>query len=230
MSTTRHLSCPALGSETQPYSLILLNTAFIEPVYALLRPLSRYSLAADGAANHLHRLIQTQPELPGPTHIVGDLDSVDKEAIAFFAGTEVREIPSQDWNDLQKCLEVAGQLPDVGKVYIVASMYGRVDHTLAIFSSLFDPQYQGLEMVLVDQRNISLPVFPGNTQIDLSESWTRCGLIPIERSVVTTTGLQWNVHQQVMELGGLVSSSNQATARQVTITSSGKLLWTASVA
>lgn len=228
MSTTHHLSCPALACVTQPYSLILLNTAFIEPVYALLRPLSRYSLAADGAANRLHHLIQIQPELSAPTHIVGDLDSVDKEAIEFFGGTELREVPSQDWNDLQKCLQIAQQLPDVGRVYIVASMYGRVDHTLAIFSSLFDPQYQGLEMVLVDQMNMSVPIFPGNTHIDLSESWTKCGLIPMERSVVTTLGLKWNLHQQVMELGGLVSSSNQATARQVSVTSSGKLLWTAS--
>jgi thiamine pyrophosphokinase len=122
------------------------------------------------------------------------------------------------------------ELGDVGRVYIVASMFGRVDHTLATISSLFDPQYQGLELVLVDQSNISLPVFAGNTIIDLPNGCARCGLIPIERSVVTTTGLKWNLTEQVMELGGLISSSNELTANQVTITSSGKLLWTASIA
>ena len=230
MAGVRHLVCPRLGGETQQFSLVLLNTAFIEPVYALLRPYSRYSLAADGAANRLYTLIKANPSIASPTHIVGDLDSVRKETVEFFGQTEVREIPSQDWNDLQKCLEVMKGLGCVGRVYVVASMYGRVDHTLANISSLFDPQYQSLDLVMLDQANFSIPIFPGTTHIHLPADpyWTKCGLIPMERSTVTLTGLKWCMNQEVMEVGGLVSSSNEPVARVVTVNTTGKLLWTAS--
>jgi thiamine pyrophosphokinase len=58
-----------------------------------------------------------------------------------------------------------------------------------------------------------------------------CGLIPLGGAVdsVTTTGLQWNLQNQGTSFGGLVSTSNCAVNRVVTVTSSQPLVFTAQV-
>jgi thiamine pyrophosphokinase len=62
-----------------------------------------------------------------------------------------------------------------------------------------------------------------------------CGLIPLGFACenVTTTGLKWNLHQDALSFGGLVSTSNRMVADTVTIeivdSSSHPLLFTAEI-
>lgn len=107
-------------------------------------------------------------------------------------------------------------------------MFGRVDHTFSNFSSLFDPKYRSFDLVMLDEKNTSFALFPGFYSVQIASNWRKCGLIPFERCVVTTTGLKWNLNGDVLEFGGLVSSSNEALTEVITVRTSGKLLWTAS--
>ena len=57
-----------------------------------------------------------------------------------------------------------------------------------------------------------------------------CGLLPLAGSTtVTTTGLRWNLQDDVMKFGGLISTSNEMAAARVTVKSSLPILWTMSV-
>lgn len=55
-----------------------------------------------------------------------------------------------------------------------------------------------------------------------------CGLIPIQGRCdkVITTGLKWNLGDQPMEFGGLVSSSNRVMNEVVTVETSSPMLFT----
>ena len=224
MSGTVHL---ALSTVPTRYSLVMLNTGGVEGVYRRLRNGAEYALVADGAANRLWKWGQLDSgEMP--THIVGDMDSIERQAEEYFQGVQREVQDSQDFNDCQKCLDLLLALGVSGRVYLLSSMFGRVDHTLACFSSLFDPKYRNLELVMVDEKNTSCALFPGRSSVEIDLKWKICGLIPFERSIVTTTGLQWDLHGDVMEFGGLISSSNKALGEVVTVETNGKLLWTAS--
>lgn len=56
-----------------------------------------------------------------------------------------------------------------------------------------------------------------------------CGLIPIGKPVkATTIGLRWNLHADLLDFEGLVSTSNRNIDPVVTVYCDGPLLWTVS--
>ena len=57
---------------------------------------------------------------------------------------------------------------------------------------------------------------------------THCGLFPLCQSVnnVTTTGLKWNLSNQRMEYGALISTSNLINSEEITISADSILVWT----
>ena len=62
-----------------------------------------------------------------------------------------------------------------------------------------------------------------------------CSLLPLGGPVrnVTTTGLQWDVHDAPMRFGGLVSSSNRAADAEsglITVCTSEPLVWSCDLA
>jgi thiamine pyrophosphokinase len=67
-----------------------------------------------------------------------------------------------------------------------------------------------------------------------------CGLLPMAGKCrsATTTGLRWNLEKQALEMGGLISTSNEfaspspsASSREVVVTveNSDPLLWTTAI-
>lgn len=64
------------------------------------------------------------------------------------------------------------------------------------------------------------------------DSGVKCGLIPVGGRVenVTTEGLKWDMSEQCLEYGGLVSSSNEAVSPVITVETSHRVLFTVEIA
>ncbi|PIK33414.1 thiamine pyrophosphokinase 1-like protein [Apostichopus japonicus] len=76
----------------------------------------------------------------------------------------------------------------------------------------------------------------GHHTIDISSGLegSTCGLFPLggKCEAITTTGLKWNLNQDQMEFGGLISSCNtyEKDATEVTVENNSPILWTMDIA
>lgn len=182
-----------------------------------------------------------------PDLIIGDLDSITDETKAYYRDVRTVQVIDQDRNDLDKALEAAASYR---RVVVFGVFGGRLDQQMASIQALYC--YPDREIFLYDDTSMAVLVPAGETSIILAttggaaESTTTtgttnntqhavvsegptCGLIPVGRPVrsMTTTGLQWNLHKQGMEFGGLVSTSNRVVNREVKIVSSEPFVFTA---
>jgi thiamine pyrophosphokinase len=180
-----------------------------------------------------------------PNLIIGDLDSITDETKAYYRDVRTVQVLDQDRNDLDKALEAAAAYR---RVVVFGAFGGRLDQQMASIQALYC--YPDREIFLYDDTSMAVLVPAGETSIFLATTTSTtttstttntqhavvsegptCGLIPVGRPVrsITTTGLQWNLHEQGMEFGGLVSTSNRVVPdnREVTIVSSEPLVFTA---
>ena len=126
---------------------------------------------------------------------------------------------------------------------VLGAFGGRMDQQMSVLSSLV--RWQGIfgRVVLLGEDNCSYLLEPGYKHVirliddDALIEGLTCGLIPINGPVdgITTEGLAWNLLNDRLEMGVRISSSNSLQAglqpstysgRQVTVETSGKLLWT----
>ena len=99
-------------------------------------------------------------------------------------------------------------------------------------NSVFD------RIVMISRESTVFLLSPGRHRIDPlaseSSSGTHCGLIPIHGlcEKVTTEGLGWNLRENELEFGKLVSTSNFICpdVESVLVETSNFLLWTLSTA
>lgn len=159
-------------------------------------------IAADGGANHAHRL-----GLP-VTRIVGDLDSSIKLEFWREQGVPVDHVPEQNSTDFEKCLyRVQADL------YIGVGFLGRrLDHTLAALRSL--AAYPDKTVVLLGDGDL---VFLAPDEIDLDlAAGTPVSIFPLGRTVCgRSAGLRWPLDGLVMEPDGQIGTSNEATGGPV---------------
>eukprot|EP00241_Pyramimonas_parkeae_P012117 CAMPEP_0114245330 /NCGR_PEP_ID=MMETSP0058-20121206/11833_1 /TAXON_ID=36894 /ORGANISM="Pyramimonas parkeae, CCMP726" /LENGTH=222 /DNA_ID=CAMNT_0001358365 /DNA_START=572 /DNA_END=1240 /DNA_ORIENTATION=+ len=179
-----------------------------------------------------------------PDFVIGDLDSVDEAILNFYTerGTGVLKEPfDQDCNDLHKCIRYLHSQVDVKrdldshgnqcdtkhKVLIVGGLGGRMDHEFANINALL--QFPQIPAVLISDDCFLSVLSPGRHQIipDLLIEGRTCGLIPLcGPTIVTTTGLKWNLENTEMRYGALVSTSNQIVSSIITVKTDQALIWT----
>ena len=227
-SPFRIFSADALSSPES--ALILVNQPLPPALSLLLFSRCRYRICADGGANRLHELTGGSDPAFTPDCIVGDLDSATPAVLQFYRsrGVPVIEVGDQDSTDLLKSLR---HIPGPAcSVYILSSLSGRFDQVLACLNSLFE--WEALRpktpAYLLSDSSLCLLLPPGRHVLELSSPLLDgyCGLVPIAgpASSVTTTGLKWNVENQCMKFGGLISTSNQLDGSGVVTVSTDKHL------
>jgi thiamine pyrophosphokinase len=233
---------------TASMAMIILNAPLRPtPLFNTLWGVAKYRICADGAANRLRNLNernissshqqqqqQQQAMRLVPDLIIGDLDSITDETKAYYSDVRTVQVIDQDRNDLDKALEAAASYR---RVVVFGAFGGRFDQQMACIQSLYC--YPDREIFLYDDTSMAVLVPAGETSLFLAVGATTakcavsegpsCGLIPIGQPVrsMTTTGLQWNLNEQGMHFGGLVSTSNRVTDQEVTIVSSEPFLFTA---
>jgi thiamine pyrophosphokinase len=206
--------------------------------------------AAAAAAAAVHLPVNTTDYLPDL--ITGDLDSLHMETRHYYEklGVAIVKQYDQNYNDLDKAIR---RIPSTYTTFLIYGAFGgRFDQEMGAIHALYvhgnsssntddHPTQRQMWLYSDDNSAILLPPGPKHiihcpnyglsplpTQLVLGEGPT-CGLIPVGQpcTSVTTQGLQWNVQQQCLAFGTLVSSSNRIIASTVEIESSHPLLFTA---
>ncbi|XP_071492977.1 thiamine pyrophosphokinase 1-like [Diadema antillarum] len=224
-------------------AVIALNRplADLQPLLAKVWDRAVLRAAADGASNRLTDLpSQEGSQRYIPDLLTGDFDSIRPEVKLALEreGSTVIPTPDQDYTDFTKCLKIVLQrlqveAPDVDSIVVFGAFGGRLDQTLAnINTVLTATSYTKLPIYLIGDASLACVLSPGAHRIEvdtgLEAKW--CGLVPVKCQCdrVKTTGLKWNIENQSMQYGGLISTSNTYApqAGAVTVATDQPLLWT----
>ncbi|GBG28746.1 Thiamine pyrophosphokinase 1 [Hondaea fermentalgiana] len=232
------------NGQAQPVKLVLvmadgpdaLQPDFMEHLWDL----AELRVCVDGAANALYEACQSTDKLAAarftPNFIVGDLDSIESQSRSFFEarGTRVIQAPDQDKHDLEKALAIIAEAQEEAmldtrySVIVLGATGGRLDHEFANISMLFKFDKTFQDLILLSDQSLALLLAPGKHTLIRPEDIISptCGLAPLAGPArVTTSGLRWNLSNQVLELGGLVSSSNEMDGCTASIETDAPLLW-----
>ena len=183
------------------------------PRLAALAASSRTLLAADGGANHLARIGLR------PTAVVGDLDSISPETRAWLGEEMMVSRPDQDRTDLDKAIEFAFDELEITELIVLAAIGGRSDHdlgNLGLLARLAMGErlvFEGVDQkILAVEGAASLAATPG-------ETWSFWTFDPAVR--VTIDGVRWPVENASLDPCKRPSISNQATAEEISVQSTG---------
>jgi thiamine pyrophosphokinase len=114
-------------------------------------------IAADGGAE-ICREFGIEPH-----YIVGDLDSVTDDTLAFFQNTKIMQISDQDSTDLEKSLNFAIQLnPKTIRVFCASG--NRSDHLLSNFFTFVNYKYRSI-LEVFDDFGVMKVLHPGEHHI-----------------------------------------------------------------
>jgi thiamine pyrophosphokinase len=192
----------------EPEILLCLNGVLpTKSFFANFLP-STLVIAADGAATQLRKYNIV------PHSIVGDLDSISEE-LAFWRTTEtiIYEVKDQNSTDFEKCLEYMTRF-NRQHILICGFGGGNLDHTLNNWSIVYR-YFERYNLCIYDENSCALSISQG-IEFDSTEG-DLISLIPQPRATISTTGLQWNLTGEVLELGRREGARNRAECSQVSI-------------
>lgn len=130
---------------------------------------------------------------------------------------------------------------DFNSIYIFCNFSGRLDHAISNLSTLYQLNSASssdtiMKMFIISENSITFLLNRGKNNIMFNKKeilGKYCGFFPLGKpSIVTTTGLKWNLNNQLCSFDSLVSSSNEYDFNvntPVFIETEHPLLWTMSV-
>ncbi len=192
-------------------AVIFANGEFSEPpdLKAVLAK-AEFIVAADGGADHCARL-SVQPHV-----LIGDFDSISKDVRVEMEskGVQVLAFPAdKDKTDLELAVEHAIRA-GADEVVILGGLGRRWDHSLANLLLAAQPQFADIRICFI-QGEQRLHILRGENEIDarLDE---RVSLIPLGGAAlgITTTGLAFPLHDEMLNLGSSRGVSNVVVAKR----------------
>jgi len=155
-----------------------------------------------------------------PDLIKGDLDSVREDVRLYYETRGVQVVQDDDQNstDLMKCIhslqekEKRDGIDTPYDVVLLGGLSGRLDQTVHTLSFLHKLRKSRRRIFTVTDENVGWVLDQGKHRISIDHSvlGPTCGLLPVgvDSTVLTTTGLRWNLTSQSSGFDGLVSTSN----------------------
>ncbi|KAM3719164.1 thiamine pyrophosphokinase [Dirofilaria immitis] len=233
---TIQLLAPLFGQDE--IGVLWVNSQFEQSSAKLARYLwnkSMFRSCTDGAANFIMPLVKNENYL-SPNLISGDLDSITVVAKNFFESqVEIMETPDQNYTDMCKALQIiAERMKDkklnISKIIVLGGLSGRFDHVLSSLHSLL--RFDSCEIAIIDGINIVTILGEGSTSLEFTEGRQlltgKCGIIPFvqRKTVVSSSGLKWNLDKTELAFGKLISTSNEMVSDTVSVTCSAPVIFT----
>lgn len=160
-------------------------------------------VAADGGADRLLRLGKR------PQAVIGDLDSISPGTRAAL-GDAVHLIADQDTTDFDKALRSIEAPFLLGLGFSGA----RLDHGLAVLNTLV--RYPSRRCLVIGASDVTFLAPPAIT-LRLPVG-SRFSLFPMAAVQGTSTGLRWPINALAFAPEGMIGTSNEVAAPQVTLT------------
>ncbi|KAH9959599.1 hypothetical protein BC827DRAFT_1260996 [Russula dissimulans] len=165
-----------------------------------------------------------------PDLVKGDLDSVREEVRRYYEtqGVPVIKDGDLDSTDLMKCIqslqekeEADGLVDAPHDLVLLGGLSGRLDHTVHTLSFLHKLRKSRRRIFVVTDENVGWVLDEGKHRISIDHSilGPTCGLLPVgvDSTVLTTTGLRWNLTGQCSGFDGLLSTSNHLVPEEDTV-------------
>uniref|UniRef100_A0A0R3S398 Thiamine diphosphokinase n=1 Tax=Elaeophora elaphi TaxID=1147741 RepID=A0A0R3S398_9BILA len=196
---------------------------------------SRFRGCTDGAANFIMLLVKNE-NCVKPDLISGDFDSITTVARQFFESeVEIVETPDQDYTDMCKALQIIAERMrnkklSISKVIVLGGLCGRFDHVLSSLNSLL--RFDSCETIIIDGVNLVTILREGSTSLEFTGGQHlltgKCGVIPFvqRETVVSSSGLKWNLDNTELAFGKLISTSNEMVSDTVAITCTAPVVFT----
>lgn len=162
-------------------------------------------LSADGASNKLRQLDII------PDYILGDLDSIDKDALEYFKDKSVEFIkfnPEKDFSDTHICIDflIAKGLK---KIDLYGALGGRWDHSIANFGLMYYAYEKGIELELLDRYDRARVCGIGE-HISLKKENQCFSIFAVfEDAVVSLDGVKYPLNEYPLSRGESIGLSNE---------------------
>ncbi|KAF5390636.1 hypothetical protein D9757_002752 [Collybiopsis confluens] len=240
----RHASPKSIPKQV----LIILNQPF---TFSLLRRLwesTCWRCCADGGANRLFDVVPTNLlDSYLPDLIKGDLDSLRSDVREYYTskGVQVIKDDDQDSTDLMKCVVAVTEKEEKERecgcthkspdhqydIIVLGGLAGRLDQTIHLLSFLHKLRKTRKKVYAVTDDNIGWVLDSGEHCIEIDHTilGLTCGLLPvgIDCSIISTSGLRWNLTDHPSSFDGLVSTSNHLVSeKDVWIKTTKPIWWT----
>ena len=206
---------PALGSEMTQHAIVVAGGH--HPPHSLARYLPHYDLvvAADSGLDVALALGLAV------THVVGDMDSVDPQALAQAetAGAVVQRVPhNKDQVDTELAVLFARTL-GASTITLITAGGGRLDHQLGVMSALTHPVLAGCEVhALWDTAHVRVLNGPESATIT-GKVGSLVGLVAMNGAAlgITTSNLRWPLADEHLEAHSTRGVSNEMTNEHATV-------------
>ncbi|VDK67557.1 unnamed protein product [Litomosoides sigmodontis] len=199
---------------------------------------STFRSCTDGAANFIMTLVKIyrSENYLKPNLISGDFDSITIVARKFFESqVEIVETPDQDYTDMCKALQIIAERMrtkklNISKVIVLGGLSGRFDHALSSLNSIL--QFDSCEITIIDGVNLVTILHEGSTNLEFTGGQNlltgKCGVIPLiqRETIVSSSGLKWNLDKSELAFGKLISTSNEMVSNTVSISCTAPVVFT----
>jgi len=228
-------------SKSRPRALIILNQPFSRPLLDRLWNSCSWRCCADGGANRLYETLgddESRTEFT-PDLVKGDLDSIRDEVRAYYTDQGIPVVHDMDQNstDLMKCIAALEEMEHAGGVQydivLLGGLSGRLDQTIHTLSYLHKLRLSRPRVFAVTDDNVGWVLDAGEHIIEIDHDLLgkTCGLLPvgIDSTILTTSGLRWNLDKHPSSFDGMVSTSNHLVLenKHVRIETTKPIWWTA---
>ncbi|CCM04310.1 uncharacterized protein FIBRA_06481 [Fibroporia radiculosa] len=171
---------------------------------------------------------------PDPRHlylpdlIKGDLDSLRDDVRRYYASQGVPIVldHDQDSTDLMKCVDALIDKEKAEGAYesdiiLLGGLSGRLDQTIHTLSRLHKWRKWRRRIFVLTDDNIAWVLDEGEHRISINHSilGPTCGLLPVgvASTVLSTSGLRWNLTECESSFDGQVSTSNHLDMKENTV-------------